>query len=119
MALEIKGKVIAVSSPQQVTEKLKKRTVTVEHGDNPSYLEQNQFEAINDRCALLDELREGDEVNIHFNLRGRSYVGKDGKKAWFNSLALWKCDVLKTTAASGGSYTAAQAPNLDDEDAPF
>lgn len=110
MALEVKGKVIEVGTPQQVTEKLKKRTVTVEHGDNPQYLEQNQFEAINDRCALLDELREGDEVNVHFNLRGRSYVGKDGKKGHFNSLAIWKVDVLKTTAQK--TYT----PPVDDDD---
>lgn len=113
MALEIKGKVINIGKAQQVTDKLKKRTLVVEHGDNPQYLEQNQFEAINDRCNLLDELRAGDEVNVHFNLRGRSYVGKDGNKGWFNSLNLWKVDVLKTTSASV-SPKAAEEDNQDD-----
>lgn len=117
MALEVKGKVIAVGKAQQVTEKLKKRTLVVEHGDNPQYLEQNQFEAINDRCNLLDELRAGDEVNVHFNLRGRSYVGKDGNKGWFNSLNIWKCDVLKTTAQK--TYTPPSAQDNPDDDLPF
>jgi hypothetical protein len=119
MAFEIKGKVVHIGTAQQVTEKLKKRELVVEYAENPQYPEEIKFEAVNDKCAAMDELRVGDEVNVHFNLRGRSYTDKQGKKAWFNSLGLWKFDVLKTTVNSPAGYTAAQAPNLDDEDAPF
>jgi len=119
MAFEIKGQVIFVGPTQQVTDKLKKREVVVQYAENPTYPEEIKFEAVNDKCAALDELRAGDEVNVHFNLRGRSYTDKAGKKAWFNSLGLWKYDILKTSANNPGGYTAAQAPDLDSEDSPF
>lgn len=114
MALSINGKVLEVGKTQQVTEKLKKRALVVEYAENAQYPEQIQFEAVNDRCALLDELREGDEVTVHFNLKGRAYTGKDGKKGHFNSLALWKIDVLKTTAQK--TYTP---PAEEENDLPF
>lgn len=117
MALSITGKVIEVGKPQQVTEKLKKRTLIVEYAENVQYPEQIQFEAVNDKCNLLDELREGDEVTVHFNLRGRSYVGKDGKKGHFNSLGLWKCDILKTTGAPSNGYIPSASEN--DPESPF
>ncbi len=118
MAFEIKGKVVHVGKAQQVTEKLKKRILVVEYADNPTYPEQIQFEAVNDRCASLDELREGDEVGVHFNLKGRSYTDKKGDKAWFNSLGIWKVDVLKTAAPQQAGYKPSKLPE-DESDMPF
>jgi hypothetical protein len=121
MAFEIKGLVVHIGKTNQVTEKLKKRELVVEYAEpNSQYKEEIKFEAVNDKCAALDELRVGDEVNVHFNLRGRSYNDKTGNKAWFNSLGLWKYDVLKTTAGTNqgmGGYT--NAPTVEDSPDPF
>ena len=119
MAFEIKGLVIHVGTTQQVTDKLKKRELVVEYAENPQYKEEIKFEAVNDKCAAMDELRVGDEVNVHFNLRGRSYTDKAGKKAWFNSMQVWKFDVLKTAAPTQGGYSIQDAPDLDSDDSPF
>lgn len=115
MALEIKGKVHEVGKPQQVTEKMKKQEFVLEVIENPQYPEYIKFEAIQDRCKLLDELRPGDEVEVHFNLRGRPYTDKTGKKTYFNSLGIWKINILKTTPQQ--TYT----PPADDDgsDLPF
>jgi hypothetical protein len=119
MALQITGKVFEVGASQQVTDKLKKRILIVEIAENAQYPEYIPFEAVNDRCALLDELRAGDEVEVHFNLRGRPYTDKSGKKTYFGSNGIWKINILKTTATPSGGYTVAEVPDLDDPDAPF
>ncbi len=118
--MDIKGKVHEVSPTQQVTESMKKREVIIEYIENPQYPEYLKFEAIQDRCNLLDNVRVGDNVEVHFNLRGRPWTDKTGKKSYFNSLQLWKINIL---AAS--SSTAEYAPPVDinsapvDDDLPF
>lgn len=117
MALSITGKVHEVGKAQQVTEKLKKQVLVLEISENADYKEYPPFEAVNDRCKLLDELREGDMVMVHFNLRGRQYTDKAGKKSYFGSNGIWKIDVLKTTAAP--TYTPPSAQENPDHDLPF
>lgn len=92
--MEIKGKCHDVGTTEQVTESLKKRELIVEYAENAQYPEYIKFECINDRCALLDNLRTGDDVEVFFNLKGRPYTDKSGKKSYFNSLQLWKVSKL-------------------------
>jgi hypothetical protein len=96
--MEINGKVLLVGKTQQVTEKFKKRDMVIEYAENPTYPEQVKFEANQAGCEKLDELREGDEVTVHFNLRGRAWKDKSGKDQYFNTLSIWKVDLRKTSA---------------------
>ncbi len=121
--MEIKGKVHEVSATMQVTDSLKKRELILEYIENPQYPEYLKFEAIQDRCNLLDNIRVGEDVEVFFNLKGRPWTDKAGKKTYFNSLQLWKVNVL------GGAGTAGQTPQYappvdlsaapDDDDLPF
>ena len=113
--MEIKGKVHEVSPTAQVTESLKKRELIVEYIENPQYPEYLKFEAIQDRCNLLDNLRVGGDIEVFFNLKGRPWTDKTGKKSYFNSLQLWKVNVL-----SGANNNAAPeyAPQVDISSAP-
>jgi len=123
--MEIKGKVHEVSPTTQVTDSFKKRELIIEYVENPQYPEYIKFEAGQDRCALLDNVKVGDDVEVFFNLRGRPWTDKTGKKSYFNSLNLWKINVLSGTA-SGASTPAYAAPTADlsagadeDDDLPF
>ena len=98
--MEIKGKVHEVSPTTQVTDSFKKRELIVEYVENPQYPEYIKFEAGQDRCALLDNVKVGDDVEVFFNLRGRPWTDKTGKKSYFNSLNLWKVNVLSATGNS-------------------
>jgi hypothetical protein len=118
--MDIKGKVHEVTSTQQVTDQLRKRELIIEYVENPQYPEYIKFEAIQDRCDLLNSLRVGDDVEVFFNLRGRPWTDKTGKKSYFNSLQLWKINVL----SQGGNTPAHQSPvdinaPADDSDLPF
>jgi hypothetical protein len=122
--MEIKGKVHEVSPTAQVTDSLKKRELIVEYIENPQYPEYLKFEAIQDRCSLLDNIRVGDDIEVFFNLRGRPWTDKTGKKTYFNSLQLWKVNVLG--GANGNTapeYAAAPPADIssapDEDDLPF
>ena len=111
--MEINGKVLLVGKTQQVTEKFKKRDLVIEYAENPTYPEQVKFEANQAGCEKLDELREGDEVTVHFNLRGRAWKDKSGKDQYFNTLSIWKVDLRKTSA---GVKEQAQILSDDSDD---
>lgn len=99
MSYELKGKVIEVFAEMQVTPTVRKREMVVEYADNPQYPQQIKIEAIQDKCNLMDNIRPGDDVEVHFNLNGRKWTDKTGKDNWFNSIQLWKVNVLSAPPA--------------------
>lgn len=120
--MDIKGKVHEVSPTTQVTDTLKKRELILEYIENPQYPEYIKFEAIQDRCNLLDSVKVGDNVEVSFNLKGRPWTDKTGKKTYFNSLQLWRVNKLNEGAAPSAPEYAppvdlSAAP--DDDDLPF
>lgn len=96
--MDIKGKVHEVLPTQQVTDSLKKRELIVEYVENPQYPEYLKFEMVNDKCNLIDNLKVGQDVEVFFNLRGRPWTDKTGKKSYFNSMQLWKVNVLGSSS---------------------
>ena len=124
--MDIKGKVHFVSDVINVTETFKKRELVVEFAENPQYPEFVKFEAIQDRVSLMDDLKVGQDVEVFFNLKGREWTNKQGEKQYFNTLQLWKVNVLGATEAAAGQSTPAYAPPVDissepgeDDDLPF
>ena len=45
----------------------------------------------NDKADLLNNVKEGDKIKIHYNLRGRK-VTKDDTDMYFMSLSAWKIE---------------------------
>lgn len=121
---EIKGLVHELPQANQVSDKLKKQDLIIEYADNPQYPEFLKFEAINDKCTLLDSLSVGDEVEVYFNYKGRPWTDKTGKKSYFNSLQIWKVNKLSAgSAASRPTATATKPADIssaaEDDDLPF
>lgn len=125
--MEIKGRVHEISAVIDVSEKFKKRELIVEYAENPTYPEYVKFEAVQERVSLFDNLKVGDEVELFFNLRGRPWTDKTGKTSYFNTLNVWRINVLGGAAASNAAATPQPeraAPvditsNSDDDDLPF
>lgn len=93
--MDIKGKVHEVLETQNVTDTFKKREIVVEIAENPQYPEYVKFEAIQDRCSLLDNAKVGDDIEVFFNLKGRAWTDKNGKKQYFNTLQIWKVEITE------------------------
>src|SRR5688572_9822864 len=101
----IEGKLHAKFDAQQISDTFKKRDFVVEYVDNPLYPQYVTFQAIQDRCALIDNFAVGDKIEVTFNLRGREWTNPQGEKKYFNTLEAWRVQKVESAAsnpASGG-----------------
>ena len=109
--MQLTGKVHEIGEKQQVSEKFAKRNLIVEYAENPSYPEYVQLELHQDKTALLDVLKVGDEVEVEFNMRGKPWTDKTGKTSYFNSLVVWKI-TSKKKATQQKSNTPGEEDDL-------
>lgn len=94
--MDITAKILRVEATEQVTEKFQKRKLIVEYAENPTYPQTLEFIAIQKTTSILDGYNAGDDVKIFYNLKGRENTGKaDGKKYVFNTLEIWKLELVK------------------------
>ncbi|MEJ6981116.1 DUF3127 domain-containing protein [Pedobacter sp. P351] len=120
--MDIKGKVHEVLPVTNVTETFKKRELIIEFAENPQYPEFIKFEALQDKVNLFDPLKVGDQVEVFFNLRGRPWTDKSGKTAYFNTLVVWRVNVLGASAEGSAPEYAAPvdiSSAAEDDDLPF
>lgn len=89
--MDVTGKLKVKSETQVVSDKFTKREFVIT--DNSSQYPQHiSFILTQDKCGLLDKYSEGDEIKVHFNLRGREYTNPKGEVKYFNSLEAWRID---------------------------
>ena len=53
-----------------------------------------KFQCVQDRTGIIDNFAVGDEIRVHFNLRGNKWV-KDGRTAYFTNLDAWRIERLQ------------------------
>lgn len=101
----------------KVSEKFTKREFVLT--DNAaSYPQTIQFQLTQDRCSLIENDKIGDELTVHFLLKGREWKNPQGDIKYFNTL-----DVFRVEGKSSGSQDApASSETLvptPDDDLPF
>jgi hypothetical protein len=109
MNYTIEGKIVTVGDKVQITEKFAKREIVIESGDK--YPEQIMLEFTQDKCSLLDNCKVGDNVEVHFNIRGREWNGK-----FFTRLEGWNIKLLDNICLNG---TKNDIRNEINDDLPF
>ncbi len=101
--MDITGIVKVIGETAQVSEKFKKRDFVLT--DNSSQYPQHiSFQVSQDKCSLLDACKVGDEIKVHFNLRGKEWIDPKGAAKYFNTLDAWRIEG-GTKAASGQHST--------------
>ena len=88
--MEIKGLIKSISKTVQISDRFRKREFVIEYSNNPDYPQFIQFEMVQDRCEFLDNFKEGQNIEIFFDLRGREWISPQGEKKYFNTLQAWK-----------------------------
>ncbi len=90
-------------------------------GENPDYPNYVALELIKDKCELMDQYNQGDEVIAHFNLSGRLWSAPGKPEKCFTSLQAWRVE-----RATGGAQASAPSFNEDpfagqgfDDEVPF
>ncbi|RVU86474.1 DUF3127 domain-containing protein [Leucothrix sargassi] len=86
--------------------------------ENSQYPNYVALELIKDKCALMDNHRVGDEIQVTFNLSGRLWSSAGKPEKCFTSLQAWK---VASVSGAGGQDEPPQewadngAPPFDDE----
>ena len=118
--MQIGGKIIEIFKVHNVSATFKKREFVVEYIET-QYPEYIKFEAIQDKCDLLNNFSAGDMVDVDFNLKGRKWTNPQGEVKYFNSLQAWRIVPAQENEQAGGMEEAPPADfdqNLQ-EDIPF
>lgn len=116
---EIKGKLLSLSATQIINEKFKKREfvlVVTENYNGKDYENYIKCQAIQDRCELLDGMKQGTELNVSYNLKGFKWE-KDGKTNYGTNIEVWKIQKADAQAAPQPQYQEPQkqAPQGDSQ----
>ncbi len=98
MAFEVIGKLHRVFPTEQKSASFQAREFVLEVPDG-NYPQLIKFQAVQERCAILDNYNEGDQIKVSFDLRGREWNGK-----FLTNLNAWRID-----RATEGSATTAPA----------
>lgn len=94
----------------EVTGKIKKIDETKTYGSNgfrkrelvltteEQYPQFLLIEFVQDKCDLLNNFSEGEDVRISINLRGREWQNPQGEIKYFNSIQGWRLEKLQAGA---------------------
>ena len=112
---EATGEIRAIMDAQQVTDSFRKREFALEIEDG-RYPQTVKFQLVQDKTELLDDFEVGQQVRVHFNLRGREFTRKsDGSTDYWTNLECWRIE------KADGNSTGTDQPDgsRDGSDAGF
>jgi single-strand DNA-binding protein len=110
MSFDVTGKLHKKYPTENKTDSFQTRefVIVVESGNYPQYV---KFQMTQDRCAIIDPFEEGQEVKVHFDLRGREWNDK-----YFTNLNAWRIEAGgQPSAAAPASTEGNFFPTADDE----
>jgi len=121
MAYQATGRLHKVFDTEQKSASFAARDFVVEVADG-KFPQMIKFQLVQDKCALIDDYKEGDEISVEFDLRGREWNEK-----YFTNLNAWrigKADAQNNDSTGSTEVPAASsAPLISnddfDDDIPF
>lgn len=96
MSYELTGKLVAKFDTVQRTETFKVREFAVEKTDDIGGRTVSnfvKFQCIQDKTSIVDKVNIGDEIKVHFNIKGTKWE-KEGKVSYFTNLDAWRVEQI-------------------------
>jgi hypothetical protein len=120
--MDITGILKVKGEAQQVSEKFRKREFVL--SDNSTQYPQHiSFQLTQDKCSLIDQYNVGDEIKVHFNLRGREWTSPKNEVKYFNTLEAWRIEpgsnVSANNAQNMSSVATSFSASSQEDDLPF
>ncbi len=125
--MTVQGKLHKKFDTVQIKETFQKREFVIEYIEgNPMYPQYVVFQLIQDKVNLVDNVQEGQEVSVDFNLRGREWKSPSGEIKYFNSLDAWRVSPVQQAVSSSAPPPppppmddAVDVDQMNDDDLPF
>lgn len=105
MSYELTGKLIAKFETIQRSATFKVREFAVEKTDDiggrtvSNYV---KFQSVQDKTSIIDKINIGDEIKVHFNIKGTKWE-KDGKVSYFTNLDAWRVEAVSPSTGTDTS----------------
>jgi len=97
--MEITGKIKKIDETKTFgTSGFRKREMVLTTKDQ--YPQMLKVEFVQDKCDLLNNYQEGQDVKISINLTGREWINPQGEAVYFNSIQGWRIEALEVEAGS-------------------
>jgi len=109
---KMRGIIKVINDTVQITDKFQKREFVLNEPDE-KYPQDISFQLTQNNCEKLDQIAEGQEVEVCFRIRGREYQGK-----YFNNLEAWRVDAIEETQKPEPAIAVGDADDTD-ADLPF
>ncbi|MEO6303242.1 MAG: DUF3127 domain-containing protein [Bacteroidia bacterium] len=103
--MEVVGTLKTKFETQKVSDRFQKREFILTTEANTPYPQHVSFQVTQDKCSILDQFADGEEIKVQFNLRGREWNGPQGIK-YFNTLEAWRIEKV-----TGGNTTSSSSQN--------
>ena len=104
--MEIQGRIKVIFAPESVgANGFQKRDLVITTEEQ--YPNDILIQFTQQRCDLLNNLKVGQNVRVHFNLRGREWTNQQGEVKYFNTIEGWKIELIQTTNVSQPQYQQA------------
>ena len=128
MSYELTGKLIAKYDVIQRTESFKIREFLVEKTEDiggRSITNYLKFQSTQDKTGIIDKANVGDEIKVHFNIKGSKWE-KDGKTSYFTNLDAWRIEQASQSSGNNNNqkdneymepmdtFTATSPDTIDD-----
>ncbi len=94
--MEVTGTLKAKFDTQVVSDKFKKREFVLTTEASTPYPQHLSIQVTQDKCSILDNFQNGDELKVSINLRGREWNGPQGVK-YFNTIEAWRIEKTGST----------------------
>lgn len=108
--MQITGKLKAKMNVEVVSSSFTKRefVLTV---DTEKYPQHIKFQLSNLNCSMITQYAIGSELIVYFNVFGREWVNPKGEAIYFNTLEVWKIELVRNLQVDTGKTTT--MPNFD------
>ena len=105
MGYQATGRLHKIFDTEKKSESFSARdfVIEIEDGRFPQLV---KFQLVQDKCALIDDYSEGDEINVEFDLRGREWNDK-----YFTNLNAWRIGLAESNGKANTKEEQAPIPN--------
>ncbi|MEO6133960.1 MAG: DUF3127 domain-containing protein [Ginsengibacter sp.] len=115
MNYELTGKLFEKFDTIQRTESFKIREFVVEKSDDvngKTITNYIKFQSVQDKTGLVDGINKGEEIKVHFNIRGSKWE-KEGKVSYFSNLDAWRIERVLQSGKGASSENNEYLEPLD------
>ncbi|MEP6616694.1 MAG: DUF3127 domain-containing protein [Ginsengibacter sp.] len=105
MGYDLTGRLLAKYDTIQRSESFKTREFVVEKIEDiagRTVTNYVKFQCVQDKTLMLDRLQPGDEIKVHFNIKGSKWE-KDGRTNYITNLDAWRIEQILQSGKGAAS----------------